>query len=182
MTIRRAIPDDLPNIIDIAVRSRQKIYAEVMPVSIWSDKPYEQWHDNYLATIEKRSKIEKPYFCVYENVDQKITGFGIAGYIDKDYRKTLPLHWIHEIFLDPKETGKGQGSMLMNAMAIYFKNDNAKECGLCVGKTNIKAHNFYNKLGGKVLKDFDENDVHGHIVPAHIYYWDDIDELILKSS
>jgi GNAT superfamily N-acetyltransferase len=181
MTVRLATTNDLLQIIDIAIRSRQLIYADTMPDSIWSDKPYDEWYNNYLATLERRSKIEKPYFCVFENDHQIISGFAIAGYIDKDYREHLPLHWVHEIFLNPNQTGKGQGKSLMHAMAQFFKQDNAKECGLCVGKTNKNAHQFYDRLGGKILKNFDENDVHGHIVPAHIYFWDDIDTLIDKS-
>ncbi len=181
MVVRHAKEQDLPQIIDIAIRSRQLIYADLMPTSVWEEKPYDEWYSNYLATIESRSKIEKPFFCVFET-DNKITGFGIAGYIDVGFRDHLPLHWVHEIFLDPAETGKGQGKQLMHAMAKFFKEDNAKECGLCVGKDNKKAHKFYENLGGTILKDFDENDVHGFTVPAHIFYWDDINSLIEKSS
>ncbi|MEM8833987.1 MAG: GNAT family N-acetyltransferase, partial [Pseudomonadota bacterium] len=154
---------------------------DVMPVSVWSEKPYEEWEAGYKDIMHGRSKIENHYFCLIEDQDQKILGFGVAGYVYPESRHNLPLHWIHEIFLDPDQTGNGYGKHIMNAMAQYMLDDDAKICGLCVGKTNKRAQKFYEDTGAKILRDFDDNIVHGYKVPAHIYQWDDV-ELLYKNT
>ena len=175
--IREANTDDLKQIIDITVRSRQSIYANVMPASIWSDKPYEDWYKSFSAIIDGTTHIEKAKLFVVDD-NNNIHGFGVAGYLDENYRDKLSLHWIWEIFLDPNQKGHGYGKMLMHEMIAFFMKDGAKEFGLSVGKTNTHARGFYNKIGGEVIKTFDENNVHGHIVPAYIYQWDNLSEAL----
>jgi L-amino acid N-acyltransferase YncA len=171
----RIIPAEkrhLTEIVNIACCARQIIYADFIEPKVWEKKRNSYFLQYYQEVMKGRSKIEKVYFPVLENVEGNVLGFGIAGYINEEDRHHLPLHWVYEIFLDPTKIGAGNGKLLMRAMALHLENLGSGEFGLVVGKNNEKALRFYERLGGRFLRASENNRVHGYIVPANVMFWD----------
>lgn len=71
----------------------------------------------------------------------KKASFIIEGY----YANKYPAH-LH-IDIDSDFTGKGSGSMLMNALLNHLKDKNVKGIMLCVGAKNVRAIDFYTRHG-----------------------------------
>lgn len=183
MFVRAAQTNDIPAIIEIACKARQKIYADFMDADIWKQKRDQDFEGTYTSILLGTSSIEKTFFPVLVDDQNQVVGYGIAGYISEAYRDTCPLHWIHEIFLDPEKTGAGYGKQLMKSMGEYFQSlAENHEFGLSVGQTNEDALRFYKNLGGTVLRAVDDNKVHGYDIPANIIVWKSEKDLLQHCS
>jgi len=180
MKIRKARIEDLDAIVDIACRSRQSIYADFIEASVWEEKRAEYFPSVYTNYIQGTSNIEHAFFRLLEDEKGLIAGFAAAGYVGKDWRDKVPLHWIHEIFLDPGKTGGGCGQLLMKEMGKHFQGLGDGPIGLSVGQGNQNAIRFYQKLGGRIQTKLDDNKVHGVTVPSNIIVWDNNDDLLSK--
>lgn len=67
------------------------------------------------------------------------------------YKDIYPAH-LHIDILE-KGTGKGNGTMLMTKLLNALKEDDVKGIMVGVAKDNIRAFNFYQKMGFKVLEE-----------------------------
>ncbi|NCA92640.1 GNAT family N-acetyltransferase [bacterium] len=65
--------------------------------------------------------------------------------IEKKLSKNYPAHLHIDIL--PDFTGKGSGSMLINALCAYLSEQKIKGVMLCVGSHNVRAISFYKKHG-----------------------------------
>jgi len=99
-------------------------------------KSFEQYKKTfskiYMPQIKKLSKIH--YFIKK-----------LSFLVDKKFSKDYPAHLHIDIL--PEFTGKGSGSMLINALCDYLKEQNVKGVMLGVSSHNKRAINFYKKHG-----------------------------------
>ncbi len=65
--------------------------------------------------------------------------------IEKKFSKEYPAHLHIDIL--PGFTGKGSGSMLINALCEHLKAEGVSGIMLCVGAHNVRAIKFYEKHG-----------------------------------
>lgn len=180
MRIREAHLQDINSIIDIGYRSRQKIYADFVDAALLDKKCTEEFPKMYKDIIKGKSQIENHFFPVLEDNEGNIIGYGIAGYVAKDWRDKVPLHWIHEIFLEPLNTGKGHGTIIMKSMTEHLCLFGEGPMALSVSQSNNYALRFYQKLGGYIYNKNDDNKVYGMPVPAYVIAWKDKQELLCR--
>lgn len=67
------------------------------------------------------------------------------------YKDIYPAH-LHIDILE-NTTGKGNGTLLMNTLLTSLKEDGVKGIMVGVAKDNIRAFNFYQKMGFQVLEE-----------------------------
>lgn len=88
--------------------------------------------EKYLPQVKKLSKLQ--------GAVKKLSFI-----IEKKFAKEYPAHLHIDIL--PGFTGKGSGSLLINALCGYLKEQGIKGVMLCVGAHNKRAINFYKKHG-----------------------------------
>jgi len=87
--------------------------------------------------------------------------------------------YFDNLHVSPLNQGKGTGVILLKKAAQYCLQQ-APSSGmyLLVNQDNIKAQQFYEKCGARILKPGVWNAPDGSNVPTYILYWDTLSELI----
>lgn len=145
MKFIKATENDIPLIQDLARRSWENAYAEIL-----SNEQMEYMLSTMYSAEEIGSHLQQPNYQYYLIQDETNDSFdGFIGYENQYEEETTKLH---RIYLIPESKGKGFGKE-----ALAFLNEKVKESGdrriiLNVNKYN-SARKFYESQGYKV---FDE--------------------------
>jgi GNAT superfamily N-acetyltransferase len=145
MEFIKATENDIPLIQDLARRSWENAYAEIL-----SSEQMEYMLSTMYSAEEIESHLQQSNYQYYLIKDETNNSFeGFIGYENGYEEKTTKLH---RIYLIPESKGKGFGKG-----ALAFLNEKVKESGderiiLNVNKYN-SARKFYESQGYKV---FDE--------------------------
>jgi len=145
MKFIKATENDIPLIQELARRSWENAYAEIL-----SDGQMEYMLSTMYSHEEIASHLQSPdyhYFLIKDENNDSYEGF--IGYENNYEEKTTKLH---RIYLVPESKGKGVGKK-----ALLFLNDKVAEYGdkriiLNVNKYN-SARNFYESQGYKVYDE-----------------------------
>lgn len=81
----------------------------------------------------------------------------IVGFLFLRFKVRKPELWVDKIAVDQECTGKGVGSLLMQA-AMQIAADQNLDCVLTVAKINQEAIKFYHKLGFELDRDTPRKD------------------------
>lgn len=145
MKLIKATEKDIPLIQDLAKRSWENAYAEILS--------QEQMH--YMLTTmyseaQLSEHLQNPNYHYYLVFDEVLNSFdGFLGYENHYEGNTTKLH---RIYLVPESKGKGLGKK-----TLEFLNEKVKESGdlriiLNVNKHN-SAKNFYESQGYQIYDD-----------------------------
>ncbi|UMQ41254.1 GNAT family N-acetyltransferase [Chryseobacterium sp. Y16C] len=143
MEFIKATKSDIPLIQELARRSWENAYAEIL-----SDEQMEYMLNTMYSKEEITDHLQNPdyhYFLIKDEDSYE----GFIGYENSYEEKTTKLH---RIYLVPESKGKGLGKK-----ALLFLNDKVSEYGdkriiLNVNKHN-SARNFYESQGYKVYDE-----------------------------
>ncbi|WP_332453165.1 GNAT family N-acetyltransferase [Chryseobacterium aquaticum] len=145
MKLIKATEKDIPLVQDLAKRSWENAYAEILS--------QEQMH-YMLTTMYSEAQLlehlQHPNYHYYLVFDEVLNSFdGFLGYENHYEENTTKLH---RIYLVPESKGKGLGKK-----TLEFLNEKVKESGdnrviLNVNKHN-SAKNFYESQGYKIYDD-----------------------------
>lgn len=155
IVVKKATPYEIKNI--------QKIVAITWPATYGAILSKEQL--NYM--LEKfysfealkeliTYKIQK-FILVYD----KAICLGFASYENHYLNQNTTR--IHKIYVVPEAQGKGIGSLLINAITIAAKENNALVLSLNVNRYNIAQH-FYLKLGFEITGQEDISLDYGYLM------------------
>lgn len=145
MKLIKAIEENIPLIQDLARRSWEKAYAEIL-----SGEQMEYMLSEMYSKTEIESQFQNPnyhYYLILGENDESYEGF--IGYEHHYEEKTTKLH---RIYLVPESKGKGFGKE-----ALLFLNEKVAENGndriiLNVNKYNA-ARKFYESQGYRVYDE-----------------------------
>ncbi|PJJ63095.1 GNAT family N-acetyltransferase [Chryseobacterium geocarposphaerae] len=143
MEFIKATESDIPLIQELARRSWENAYAEIL-----SDEQMEYMLNTMYSKEEIADHLQNPdyhYFLIKDEDSYE----GFIGYENSYEEKTTKLH---RIYLVPESKGKGLGKK-----ALLFLNDKVSEYGdkriiLNVNKHN-SARNFYESQGYKIYDE-----------------------------
>lgn len=145
MKFIKATENNIPLIQDLARRSWENAYAEIL-----SNEQMEYMLNTMYSKEEISNHLQQPnyhYFLIQDEVQNSFEGF--IGYENHYEEKTTKLH---RIYLVPESKGKGFGKG-----ALEFLKENVERAGderiiLNVNKYN-SAKNFYESQGYRVYDD-----------------------------
>jgi len=142
MKLRQAAAVDIPLIQDLARRSWENAYADIL-----SKEQMEFMLSEMYSETEILNHLQSSHYHYYLIQDENSDSYeGFIGYEHNYEEKTTKLH---RIYLVPESKGKGFGKK-----ALQFLNEKVSENGneriiLNVNKNN-SARNFYESQGYKV--------------------------------
>lgn len=145
MKLQQATAADIPLIQDLARRSWENAYADILSKEQMEFMLAEMYSENEIL-----HHFQNPYYHYYLIQDENNNTFvGFIGYEHNYAEKTTKLH---RIYLVPESKGKGFGKG-----ALQFLNEKVSENGnnriiLNVNKYN-SARNFYESQGYKVYDE-----------------------------
>ncbi len=145
MKLIKATEKDIPLIQDLAKRSWENAYAEIL-----SREQMKYMLENMYSETEISLHLKNPNYHYYLVFDEVLNLFdGFLGYENHYENQTTKLH---RIYLVPESKGKGLGKK-----TLEFLNEKVKESGdsriiLNVNKYN-SAKNFYKSQGFEIYKE-----------------------------
>ena len=153
MSIRTAQQEDAARLAYVHITAWRETYRGIMPDTTLDNLSFERSTDGWakrLAALPDRQEA----FVACDDGGQ-VMGFAVAG------PKRLPeLPADGEIFainLIDKAKRKGHVLRLMHAAALHLTAHNFEAVGLWVLERNLPARAFYERLGGTVLTQRDED-------------------------
>ncbi len=145
MKLIKATIENIPLIQDLAKRSWENAYAEIL-----SQEQMKYMLENMYSEIEISAHLKNPNYHYYLIFDEKTNDYdGFLGFENHYEENTTKLH---RIYLVPESKGKGLGKK-----TLEFLNEKVKEVGdnriiLNVNKYNL-AQKFYVSQGYKVYDE-----------------------------
>lgn len=153
MTVRKALVQDIPNIVDINTKTWRTTYSGI--INERTLKRQEAFRLERIKSMEEQLKdmyIEgfKVQMVVVENKSE-ILGFATYGALRTDERiKRQATAEIYAIYILKELQGKGSGRQLFNYIINDLKNvDKFKDMLIWTLKDN-PSRRFYEKMGGLV--------------------------------
>lgn len=145
MKFIKATENDIPLIQDLAKRSWENAYAEIL-----SSEQMEYMLSTMYSAEEIRNHLQQPNYQYYLIKDETNDSFeGFIGYENGYEERTTKLH---RIYLVPESKGKGFGKG-----ALEFLNEKVKEIGDERIILNVNKHNsakkFYESQGYSVYNE-----------------------------
>lgn len=114
-----------------------------------------EWEPLVLTDFTERvHRIRKDYpWLVLENEDQTLVGYAYlsAFHERKAYAYTADV----SIYLNPKEQGKGYGTILMQALEEIARKDGYHQLVSIITSENTNSVSFHQKQGFKVIGTFE---------------------------
>ena len=145
--IRNIKKEDIPQVVDIQIRAWRTAYKGIID-------------DNYLANMNPEEKIkmrEKDYnenkFIVAE-INNEIVGF--CRYTDNINKTPETLEAdceLRALYVKPEVKHNGIGKKMFQYAVNEFKNMGKTKMVLWCLKDNVLARKFYEKMGGKIIKE-----------------------------
>ncbi|WP_106292387.1 GNAT family N-acetyltransferase [Arcticibacter pallidicorallinus] len=160
LTIRLAVPEDLPIIHQLAEEIWWPTYSHILrseQIRFMLDTMYS------IDTLKEQQATGTEFLLAGRNA--KVVAF--AGYSCNEEDNKLS---IHKLYVHPSEQGKGTGKSL-----IHHIEQTAKNLGISLLELNVNrkngALNFYKKVGFEIFKEED--------IPYYQYWMNDF---ILQKS
>lgn len=161
--LRQAQPAEAETVARLHAASWRSAYAHFFDPA-FLDGPIE---DERIAFWTARLRDIAPPWTMVAEVDGKIVGFACVE-LDRDGGALLDnLHVL------PEMTGAGLGRQLLGAAAQYVAAANPRSnLHLWVYEENVKAHGFYEKMGGRRSERQVKTGRDGHDVALLCYKWE----------
>ncbi|MFA0813733.1 GNAT family N-acetyltransferase [Microbulbifer epialgicus] len=172
MKIRVATLSDIQAISEIHATSWRKNYQNVLTKEYLIDKASNERHQLWKGRFNNPKPNQQVLLAIVEGE--------IAGFVSL-YASENP-HWgsyLDNLHVREKYHSKGIGKALLIAGARWFYQQDSQN-GMCllVNQDNIKAQEFYKKLGARNVEASIWNAPDGSIVPTYWFVWDTLNNLI----
>ncbi|TLP45020.1 GNAT family N-acetyltransferase [Cohaesibacter sp. CAU 1516] len=164
--IRAARRSDLAAIANLQLASWRDAYKSFLPPSYLRDRAEQ---DVRAYWDRCRIRPEDLLLVAFDTQDEE----RMVGFIAVWCR---PNPFIDNLHCDPTETGKGIGKTLMAAAFKQLLLRKKRTVALSVITENVRARDFYLRLGGNPLKRQKE-EIFGNPVNVDIIVWNDIDTM-----
>lgn len=164
--IRTARRSDLPAIASLQLASWRHAYRTFLPPSYLRDRAEQ---DVRAYWDRCRIRAEDLLLVAFETQDEE----RMVGFIAVWCR---PNPFIDNLHCDPSETGKGIGKNLMTVAFKQLLLRKKRTVALSVITENVRARDFYLRLGGNPLKRQKE-EIFGNPVNVDVLFWHDIEEI-----
>lgn len=158
--IRKAIIEDAFDIAKISKDSWQITYKGIMP-------------DEFLNSLEilkiakqKEELLKNPEINTYVYEENEILGF--VTFSESEENKNIGE--IYAIYLKPNKKRMGIGSKLFNYAKGVLKEKGYKQMIIWCAKENKPSIKFYEKMGGKIIKEKNNNYLGINIVEMGLIY------------
>ena len=145
MKLIKAKEKDIPLIQDLAKKSWENAYAEIL-----SQEQMKYMLDTMYSEVEISEHLKNPnyhYFLIFDEVLNVFDGF--LGYENHYEKQTTKLH---RIYLVPESKGKGLGKKTLEFLDEKVKESGDNRIILNVNKHN-SAQKFYESQGYKVYDE-----------------------------
>ncbi|MCC6413062.1 MAG: GNAT family N-acetyltransferase [Saprospiraceae bacterium] len=153
--LRRATPEDLPLLRDLAV----SIWWEHYPAIIGNDQVTYMLERGYsLDALQQQMRDGQQFFLI------EVEGQSI-GYIGVTIKEPGKM-FINKFYINNQVRGKGVGAQAFEALLKFFPD--VQEIRLQVNRRNFKSVNFYFKMGFIIEKSFDMPIGEGYIMDDYM--------------
>lgn len=145
MEFIKATENDIPLIRDLARRSWESAYAEIL-----SAEQIEYMLTTMYSEKEIKDHLQNPdyhYYLIFNETDHSFEGF--LGYENGYGQETTKLH---RIYLVPESKGKGTGKKALDFLKKKVSESSDSRIILNVNKQN-GARNFYESQGFMIYKE-----------------------------
>jgi ribosomal protein S18 acetylase RimI-like enzyme len=166
--VRPAIAADAKQMGALHVAASRRVYAGLVPDwaldAITSAERARRWAESLAA-----ARADDGIFVSESNAG--IVGLGHCG---PQRTRTLPFPGeFFCLYVDPDTQRRGVGTALMIVMARFLIGHGMGGASLWVARDNFAARRFYDRLGGTIFAEKQED--HGDFVLAEIaYVWPDV--------
>ncbi len=147
MTIRPADERDLGSIAALYVRSHRSTYRGLLPEGYLSDLTPARGLEKWSAFL---GRTGTRVWTACEG--DRFLGFA-AGMPDAELAQTWYLESLH---VAEKARGKGIGTALLRAAALFAAEHGYRSMSICVIRGNDRARKLYTGLGAGHYKDFED--------------------------
>lgn len=161
--IRKANLKDCEELARLKLTIWKQTYSDIYPKEKFENYDFEKNIEKF-KTLVNREDIE---LMVVEE-DKKLLGylsFGTPIRPFKDYSKEIGL-----FYLEKKIRGKGYGRKLFEMAKEELKKQGTKEFFISCNKYNIPARGFYEKMGGILVQEDEDNDFDKSLVQVKYHY------------
>lgn len=155
VNIRKAILSDVGEIVNIKINGWKIAYENILDSSFLDSMDYDKNYEKFVNEIENNTSKEN--YVIEEN--SSIIGYAKVAILKKEAYDSQ----IYAIYIRPDVKNKGYGTLLINYIKDYFKQNGCKNmCLWCIEK-NEPAKRFYRKQGGiekeKIISQIGNQDI-----------------------
>ena len=171
MTVRSATPDDADAIERIRTDTWRATYRGLMPDWVLDSLGYDG-----AGRRRRMAQLPPGVFVLVAEHDGEVIGFANGG----PSRVDDPAHpgEIYAIYVLPAHQGHGHGRDLMRAAAREGIARGWRGALLWVLRDNAPSRRFYERMGGRHLRDRDtDREIEGVLLTESGYAWDDLEAL-----
>jgi len=142
--ITRAKKEDLPRLIDLAVRMIPYSISSLRPAEVEQVKEYRRRDLLYLYEL-----IKKPNYGIFMAQDEagNLLGHIIVGAQQIESATGQEQGWVFDLSVEEEYWGKGVAAKLQQEAENFVRAFGHKFLGLGVTSDNIRALKFYQKMG-----------------------------------
>jgi len=176
VTVRIATPDDADAIERIRTDTWRATYRGLIPDAVLDRLGYD-------GSVRRRSMtaLTPERFALVAEHDGAVVGFCVGGpsrVADADHPGE-----IYAIYVLPSHQAHGHGSALLRAGAGECASRGWRGMLVWVLRENWPSRTFYERMGGRHLRDRDEDrEIEGVRVTESGYAWDDVSALATPSG
>ena len=171
MTVRLATPDDADAIERVRTDTWRATYRDLMPDSVLDALGYDGSRRR-----QQMAAMAADRFALVAEHDGAVVGFVYGGPSraeDADHPGE-----IYAIYVLPSHQGHGHGLALMRAGAREVQARGWRGMLIWVLRENHASRSFYERMGGRHLRDRDtDREVEGVTMTESGYAWDDVSVL-----
>jgi GNAT superfamily N-acetyltransferase len=174
VSVRIATPDDADAIERVRTDTWRAAYRGLMPDEILDRLGYD-------ATRRRHAMAAMPpdRFVLVAEHDRALVGF-VNGGRSRVEDAAHPGE-IYAIYVLPSHQGHGHGSALMRAGARECLARGWRGMLIWVLRENWPSRRFYERMGGRHLRDRDEErEIEGVVLTEAAYAWDDVSALAAR--
>ncbi len=168
--IRRSLVSDTEVLGRVCSQAWQETYASIVPAESLAKA----------GSVERRTQTRRDFFenttpdwlhLLAETKEGEIVGFCDCGPAD-ELKNYAPAE-ICTIYLLRAAQGRGLGKKMLLMMLKHLAERGFESAVLGVLGENEKARHFYEGMGGKRVKEFND-DFFGPPLPTAVYVWSDL--------
>ncbi|HEU5287083.1 MAG TPA: GNAT family N-acetyltransferase [Candidatus Limnocylindria bacterium] len=175
MSVRIATPDDADAIERVRTDTWRAAYHGLLPARVLDRLGYDGTRRRQTMEMMPRDR-----FVLVAEHDGEIVGFvngGPSRVADASHTGE-----IYAIYVLPSHQSHGHGSALLRAGARELLARGSRGMLIWVLRENLPSRRFYERMGGRHLRDRDEDrEIEGVIVTEAGYAWDDVTPLATRA-
>lgn len=172
VTIREATVEDAAGIARVHVETWRSTYRGLLPDSVLDGLSIEGRTQHWTELLSRPTSGS--FACVAEAGGEQVVGFALAGPEREDNPDYLGE--TYAIYILSSFQGQGIGRRMISAIARRFVDEKLTTMLVWVLKENYPAREFYEAIGGKMLKE-KPIEIARALYTEVAYGWDDISRL-----